>query len=107
MKDFLNKKHGDNFLVFNMSGRDYDISKLDNKVESFQWEDHHSPALHILFEACCKMHLFLKCKIYWSYHFFCIERQENVVVIHCNAGKGRTGTLISCYLMYCGLAENA
>ncbi len=32
-----------------MSGRTYDTSKFDNQVESFDWEDHHSPALHILF----------------------------------------------------------
>ena len=27
--------------------------------------------------------------------------------MHCNAGKGRTGTLISCFLIYSGLADNA
>lgn len=47
-----------------MSGRHYDTSKFgENKVEHFEWEDHHSPALHILFEACMKMHAFLKSKI--------------------------------------------
>lgn len=89
-----------------MSGRTYDFSKFDGKVETFAWEDHHSPALHILFQACMYIHIFLKSKfikVFLSYK----ENPKNVVVVHCNAGKGRTGTLISCYLIFSGLADNA
>ncbi len=45
-----------------MSGRSYDFSKLDGKVETYDWEDHHSPAIHILFEACESIHQFLLSK---------------------------------------------
>lgn len=96
--NFLKKKHPNNFRVFNMSGRQYDDQKFraaNSKVIDFPWEDHHSPAIHILFQACQLMYSYLQ------------EDNQNVVVVHCNAGKGRTGTLISCFLIYSGLAENA
>jgi len=57
--NFLREKHGKHFLILNMSGRTYDTSKFEETgsgVVSFPWEDHHSPALHVLFQACEKMH---------------------------------------------------
>jgi phosphatidylinositol-3,4,5-trisphosphate 3-phosphatase/dual-specificity protein phosphatase PTEN len=32
---------------------------------------------------------------------------EKVVAVHCNHGKGRTGTIICCFLLYCNMFKNA
>jgi phosphatidylinositol-3,4,5-trisphosphate 3-phosphatase/dual-specificity protein phosphatase PTEN len=31
---------------------------------------------------------------------------KNVAVFHCVGGKGRTGTVIACYLLYSGMLSN-
>lgn len=35
-------------------------------------------------------------------HEFLEQKLDNICIVHCLAGKGRTGTIICCYLMYCG-----
>ena len=92
---YLKEKHGNNYFIYNMSGKSYDTSPFDGQVETAQWADHHSPTLHLLARLCHQMFKFLQ------------DDDKNVCVIHCNAGKGRTGTLIACYLMFCGFADNA
>lgn len=32
---------------------------------------------------------------------------ENIVIVNCNAGKGRTGTSIASFMIFSGLAENS
>ncbi len=52
---FLKERHPDAYLVFNLSNRKYDYKKFENRVIEYDWEDHHAPALHILFDICQKM----------------------------------------------------
>ena len=91
---FLNERHGNNFLIINLSGFEYNTLLFKNQVISYKWIDHQAPQLHTLFDICMKMLLFLK------------ENSNNVVVVHCNAGKGRTGTVICSFLLFCNLFSN-
>ena len=87
---FLNDKHHGNYRIFNCSGIKYDYEKFGASVKEFPWEDHYPPPIELLFYACNEMHQ-------WLY-----LDMKNVVAVNCRAGKGRTGTLICCYLLYTG-----
>jgi len=62
--------------------------------------------------ADTKPHSSFKIIFIWNscFFFFSKAKKENVCIIHCLAGKGRTGTIVCCYLIYSGListTENA
>lgn len=92
---FLDSRHEGKYFVYNMSGVSYDPTPFHGRVKTESWEDHHSPTLHLLADVVLSMNEFLN------------SDENNVVVVHCNAGKGRTGTLICCYLMFAGLVQTA
>lgn len=87
---FLNERHNSNYLIFNLSSFSYDISLFNNQVITYEWIDHQAPKLCILFDICSRIKSYLN------------ENIKNTVVIHCNAGKGRTGTVIICLLIFLG-----
>ncbi|CAG9311337.1 unnamed protein product [Blepharisma stoltei] len=87
---FLNDYHKDNYMILNLSGIRYDYSKFDHNVKEFPWSDHYPPPIELLFKACQEIHSWLT------------ESVDHIVAINCRAGKGRTGTLICCYLIYSG-----
>eukprot|EP01016_Furgasonia_blochmanni_P054300 TRINITY_DN8932_c0_g1_i3.p4 TRINITY_DN8932_c0_g1~~TRINITY_DN8932_c0_g1_i3.p4 ORF type:complete len:170 (-),score=36.74 TRINITY_DN8932_c0_g1_i3:1083-1592(-) len=63
---YLQERHGDNYRVYNLSGRKYEENKFHFNVMSYEWEDHHSPPLDTLFEICKNMDEYLQ----GSSHFF-------------------------------------
>lgn len=63
---FLNEHHGDKYAVINLAMKKYNYAKFGNrvncylsKVASYDWVDHHSPYLPIIFQACKEIHEFL------------------------------------------------
>eukprot|EP00002_Diphylleia_rotans_P037470 TRINITY_DN8368_c0_g1_i1.p1 TRINITY_DN8368_c0_g1~~TRINITY_DN8368_c0_g1_i1.p1 ORF type:complete len:640 (+),score=139.03 TRINITY_DN8368_c0_g1_i1:53-1972(+) len=91
---FLNEKLGASYMVFNLSDRKYDYSKFNFQVVDCGFWDHHPPPLKMLFEICHRIHIWLSLD------------PENVAVIHCIAGKGRTGLVISSYLLYASISNS-
>ncbi|EDO45782.1 predicted protein [Nematostella vectensis] len=84
----LQRKHQDKYMVFNLSERRYDISKLNHQVLDFGWPDHLAPPLERL------------CSIIKSIDSWLKTDPQHVVVVHCKGGKGRTGVVISAYMHF-------
>ncbi|KAF1330859.1 Phosphatidylinositol-3,4,5-trisphosphate 3-phosphatase, partial [Globisporangium splendens] len=88
--NFLNSHHPEAYRVFNLSERKYDYSKFDGRVTECGFPDHHPPPLQILLDIMNDM-------LDWT-----AKSSKHVVVVHCLAGKGRTGVVCSCYLLLVG-----
>ncbi|CAF1136540.1 unnamed protein product [Adineta ricciae] len=89
---FLSSKHGDKFYVYNLcveSERHYDGSRFNNNVSTeFSFEDHNPPTIKMILAFCQHAETQLK------------SMTDRTLVIHCKAGKGRTGVMSCCFLLY-------
>lgn len=88
---FMKKRHPDYFMVINVSNRKYDYAHFENRVFSLKWPNHYP----------CPFTTFVKGIIDIS--FYLQQNSQNVVAVHCLAGKGRTGSLINGILYMSGL----
>ncbi|KAH3758281.1 Phosphatidylinositol-3,4,5-trisphosphate 3-phosphatase [Pelomyxa schiedti] len=95
LSKMLKERHGAHFMIWNLSGRKYDYDLFDNQILEFPFPDHHNPPLEKLFKIVKSMDSWIKADY------------QNTCVVHCLAGRGRTGTVISCYLNYSGMFTNA
>ncbi|XP_068920858.1 LOW QUALITY PROTEIN: phosphatidylinositol 3,4,5-trisphosphate 3-phosphatase TPTE2-like [Petaurus breviceps papuanus] len=85
---FLDTKHPDHYKIYNLcSERTYNYSYFHNRVETFPIDDHNVPSL-------IDMLKFVDSVFEW------MEKDpQNIIVVHCKGGKGRTGTMICIWLI--------
>ncbi|KFW72977.1 Tensin-3 [Pygoscelis adeliae] len=91
----LKSKHGDNYLVLNLSEKRYDLAKLNPKIMDVGWPDLHAPPLDKVCTICKAMESWLN------------SDPQRVVVIHCRGGKGRIGVVISSYMHFTNVSASA
>ncbi|XP_064879922.1 tensin-1-like isoform X14 [Oncorhynchus nerka] len=91
----LASKHGEHYLLLNLSERRNDITKLNHKVLEFGWPDHYAPALDKICSMCKAMDTWLNAD------------QYNVVVLHNKGNRGRTGVVVAAYMHYSNISASA
>lgn len=96
---FFNHYHNNNVKVYNLcleKDRIYQKSLFTkSSVGLFPSKDHNPCPIKLILEFCVDIILYLT------------KNQQGVAAIHCKAGKGRTGVMICCYLIFSGLCKTA
>lgn len=95
VQKFLNTRHPQHYKVYNLCEEKEYPHNLFYQQAKYPFKDHEAPPLNIILPFCKDAASFLN------------KDPNNVIAIHCLAGKGRTGTLISCLLYYMKYFDNA
>ncbi|PPJ49829.1 hypothetical protein CBER1_03334 [Cercospora berteroae] len=88
---FLDSKHKENWSVweFRAEGTGYPDEEVYGRIRHYPWPDHHPPPFALVPLIMGSMKQWLKDK----------EKEGRVAVVHCKAGKGRSGTISCSYLI--------
>lgn len=96
VQKFMTTRHPGRVHVYNLCAElHYDAQKFDGQVSCFPFFDHNPCPLNLILPFCVHVHEWL------------LKDPDNVVAVHCKAGKGRTGFMIACYLLYAGTCATA
>ena len=98
LREYLDRYHGE-YKIYNLcieQGRIYQKNLwFERKVGLFPFNDHAPCPIKLILDFCVDICLYLTCN------------PRGVAAIHCKAGKGRTGVMIVCYLIFSGLCRNS
>ncbi|KAK9462368.1 putative phosphoinositide 3-phosphate phosphatase protein [Lipomyces oligophaga] len=89
LRKLLSLRHGNHWHVweFRSEGTGYEDSELFNRVSHFPFPDHNPPPFILIPQVISSIHQYLS------------QNEENVAVLHCKAGKGRSGTMFCAYMI--------
>jgi tensin len=87
---YLKKHHEGKYMIWNISEESYDASYFNDQVLEYRFPGHPAPPLGLLFKICTSIESWLDAD------------EDNVGIVHCLTGKGRTATLLACALTWNG-----
>lgn len=103
---FLDYKHGEDWAIweFRAEGTGYPDSEVYGRVWHYPWPDHHPPPFTLVPMIMAGMRNWLREEVKdgngnGEEGKGLKERNGRVVVVHCKAGKGRSGTMACSYLI--------
>ncbi|EXJ70579.1 protein-tyrosine phosphatase [Cladophialophora psammophila CBS 110553] len=97
---FLDRKHGEDWAIFEFraEGTGYPDSEVYNRIHHFPWPDHHPPPFAIIPNVMAAMRNWIQ-RVDEEAGQSKNKDKKRVAVIHCKAGKGRSGTVACSYLI--------
>ncbi len=87
---YLKRHHEGKFMIWNVSEEAYDTSLFASQVLDYKFPGHPAPPLGLLFKICTSMQSWLDADA------------DNVAVVHCLTGRGRSAALTACVLSWLG-----
>ena len=79
----LDRRHGGRYMVWNLSEVEYEYSVLDDQVLTYQFPGSPAPPLGLMLKLLMSIESWLK------------SDPQNVAVLHCLTGRGRTSTVLA------------
>ena len=95
VKRFFATRHKNHYKVYNLCEEKTYPKDTFYQQAYYPFVDHEAPPISLLITFCQDAASFLA------------ENVNNVVAIHCKAGKGRTGTFICCLMLHIKLLNTA
>ncbi|KAK4939421.1 Telomerase protein component 1 [Elasticomyces elasticus] len=97
---WLDRKHGQDWTIFEFraEGTGYPDSEVYNRIHHFPWPDHHPPPFAVMPNLMAAMRNWIQ-RLDEEGGDVSEKKPKRVAVVHCKAGKGRSGTVACSYLI--------